>query len=155
MNPNELMDVERGPGSGLYEAAKLLVSLGGEAATLITKHLDPEELELITSEIHNLGTITPSEKKTVIKNFYDTATEREFIAQGGEDMAMKLLSSNLGERKAKAMLDRLKDGGKSDYFAMINEVDAPTVAMRMHIGRMPRAVAQVNVHQDMRVNPAP
>ncbi len=124
----ETMDVERGPGSGLFEAAKLLVSLGGDAATLITKHLEPEELELLTSEIHSLGTITPQEKKTVIKKFYDTATDREFIAQGGEDMALKLLSSNLGERRAKAMLDRFKDGGKSDYFSMINEVDAPTVA---------------------------
>ena len=124
----ETMDVESGPGSGLYEAAKLLVSLGGDAATLITKHLEPEELELLTSEIHSLGTITPQEKKTVIKKFYDTATDREFIAQGGEDMALRLLSSNLGERRAKAMLDRFKDGGKSDYFSMINEVDAPTVA---------------------------
>lgn len=128
MSPKDIIEVERGPGSGLYEAATLLVSLGPEAATLITKHLAPEELELISSEIHNLGTITPRDKKNVIKKFYDTATEREFIAQGGEDLAMKLLSSNLGERKAKALLDRFKDGGKSDYFAMINEVDAPTVA---------------------------
>jgi flagellar motor switch protein FliG len=128
MSGKEMMDIERGPGSGLFEAAKLMVSLGGEAATMITKYLDPEELEILTSEIHTLGTISPGEKKTVIKKFYDTATDREFIAQGGEDLALKLLSSNLGERRAKALMDRFKDGGKSDYFSIINDVDAPTVA---------------------------
>jgi len=136
------LEVERGPGSGVNEAAKLLVSLGTEAATLITKHLDPEELELLTSEIHGLGTITPREKKDVIRRFYDTATEREFIAQGGEDLALKLLSSNLGERKAKAMLDRFKDGGKSDYFSIINDVDAATVANFLK-GEHPQTIALV------------
>ncbi|MDP6418806.1 MAG: flagellar motor switch protein FliG [Candidatus Krumholzibacteria bacterium] len=114
--------------TGLNQAAKLLVSLGPEAASLITKHLNESELEAVSNEILNLGPVTAEEKKRVISRFYETATERRFISQGGEEYARRILSATLGDRRAGALIDRFQEGGENNFFGQINSVDPPTVA---------------------------
>jgi len=104
------------------------VSLGTEAASLISKHLTERELETLSREIHALGHISPEQKREVIRRFYNTVSDRDFVSSGGEDYAQKLLAASLGERKAKSLLEKFKDGDKKNVFGMLERVDAPTAA---------------------------
>ncbi|MCP4548747.1 MAG: flagellar motor switch protein FliG [bacterium] len=113
---------------GVTKAAMLLISLGTEAATEITRHLTDDELEDISQEIVSLGAITPEDKKDVIQDFTETALAREFISQGGEEYAREMLIGSLGERKAKAILNRFRGASENNYFGLISTVDADSIA---------------------------
>jgi len=112
---------------GVHRAAQLLIALGAEAAAAISGHLSDSELEDISAEIVALGSISPGDKRTVIKEFYATAMAREYIAQGGEDYAREMLINSLGERKAKAIMARFRGMTDSSAFAMLSNVDAPSI----------------------------
>ncbi len=116
------------PKSGLERAATLMIALGSEAAAEITRFLTDEELEDISAEIVALGAITADEKDSVIEEFYETTMARSFISQGGEEYAREMLIASLGERKAKAIMSRFRGMGESNYFGLISNVNAESVA---------------------------
>ncbi len=113
---------------GVTRAAMLLIGLGNDAASEITKHLSDDELEDISAEIVALGSITPQEKQEIIESFYETALARNFISEGGEDYARQMLVNSLGERKAKAIMSRFRGMGETNYFGLISNVDPPSIA---------------------------
>ena len=113
---------------GLKQAAQLMVSLGPEASSMISKYLSRGELEMISREIHSLGNISPLEKKAVVRKFYETAYDRDFVSSGGEEYARKLLAASLGERKADSLLEKFREGDRDNIFGMLERVDASTAA---------------------------
>lgn len=114
--------------SGITRAAMLMIALGTEAASEITRHLSDEELEDLSAEIVALGTISSEERKSIMTEFMDSAQARDYILQGGEDYARDMLISSLGERKAKAIMSRFRGMGETNYFGLISNVDPPSIA---------------------------
>ena len=114
--------------SGIERAATLMIALGSEAAAEITRYLSDNELEDISAEIVALGAITSIEKDVVIEEFYQTTMARDFISQGGEEYAREMLIGSLGERKAKAIMSRFRGMGESNYFGLISNVNAESIA---------------------------
>ena len=114
--------------SGVTRAAMLMIALGKEAASEITRHLGDEELAALSVEIMALGSISPAMKRNVLREFAEMAQGGEYLLQGGEEYAREMLVGSLGERRAKAILGRFRGGGDSNYFGLINNVDPPSIA---------------------------
>ncbi len=114
--------------SGVTRAAMLMIALGTEAASEITRHLSDEELEDLSAEIVAVGTISADEKTSIMQEFMDSAMARNYILKGGEDYAREMLISSLGERKAKAIMSRFRGMGETNYFGLISNVDPPSIA---------------------------
>ncbi|MBM4117008.1 flagellar motor switch protein FliG [bacterium] len=114
---------------GVTRAAMLMVALGKDAASEITRHLSDEELAALSAEIAALGAISADSKRAVLRDFAETAQSRDFMVQGGEEYAREVLVGSLGERRAKSILGRLHGQGEGSYFGLINGVDALSIAM--------------------------
>ena len=83
---------------GIEKSAILLIALGPEKSSKIFKHLKEDEIEQLTLEIANTGSISPQLKEDVLKEFYEVCLAQQYIAEGGIAYAKELLEKALGEK---------------------------------------------------------
>ncbi len=93
--------------SGVRKAAILMMLLGEEAAAMIFRHLSDEDLQELTSEISRLGSISKEASRKVLSEYQDLTVAQDRIAQGGFDVATRLLVRAFGENGAQEMVQRL------------------------------------------------
>ena len=86
--------------SGLEKAAILLILLGEEATTTIYKNLPPGELQLLTQQISSLQNVPPDVADRVLREYHRLSMTQEYIAEGGTDVAEKMLTRAFGEQSA-------------------------------------------------------
>jgi flagellar motor switch protein FliG len=101
---------------GTRKAAILLSLLGDEAAAPILRNLPPDDLERIAEEVANLGQVPFELTLQVLEEYQQMMTAQEFIAVGGQDVAVRLLVKAFGENGAKNMIDRLMRPDESRSF---------------------------------------
>ena len=99
--------MDRGMMTGARKAAILLSLLGEDAAAPLLQKLSDEDLERITEEVTNLGQVPFEATLQVLEEYQHMMTAQEFIAVGGQDVAVRLLVKALGENAAKTMVERL------------------------------------------------
>ncbi len=109
---------------GTRKAAILLVLMGTERAASVLKHLDEDQIELLTLEIANLGKVSDEEKREVMEEFKNLMKAREFIVTGGVDYARQLLEKALGPEKAMEIIDKLVSSLQVRPFEFLRRVDA-------------------------------
>ena len=95
------------PLNGKRKAAILLVLLGDEAATGVYKLLPEEQLRQITQEIAEMEYISPEVAARVLDEYHKLSLTQEYVAQGGQDYASKLLVKAFGEQGARGLLDEV------------------------------------------------
>ena len=93
--------------SGVRKAAILMMLLGEEAAAMIFRHLNDEDLQELTQEISRLGSISKEVSRKVLSEYQDLTMAQDRIAQGGFDVAARLLVRAFGENGAQEMVQRL------------------------------------------------
>ena len=93
--------------SGVRKAAILMMLLGEEAAAMIFRHLNDEDLQELTQEISRLGSISKEVSRKVLSEYQDMTMAQDRIAQGGFDVATRLLVRAFGENGAQEMVQRL------------------------------------------------
>ncbi len=93
--------------SGVRKAAILMMLLGEEAAAMIFRHLSDEDLQELTQEISRLGSISKEASRKVLSEYQDLTMAQDRIAQGGFDVATRLLVRAFGENGAQEMVQRL------------------------------------------------
>ena len=94
--------------AGSRKAAILLAILGEEAAATILRALPEDDLQRLTQEIARPGAMF--RKKTslkVMEEYQHLAMAQEYIAQGGQDAARRMLVKAFGENGARDMVQRL------------------------------------------------
>jgi flagellar motor switch protein FliG len=101
---------------GTRKAAILLSLLGDDAAAPILRNLPPDDLERITEEVANLGQVPFATTLQVLEEYQQMMTAQEFIAVGGQDVAVRLLVKAFGENGARNMIDRLMRPDESRSF---------------------------------------
>ena len=110
--------------SGLQKAAILLITLGPERSAGIFKHLKEEEIEELTLEIANTGTVGPDVKESVLEEFYGVCLAQQYIAEGGIGYARELLEKSLGSEKAMDVIGRLTASLQVKPFEFVRKTDA-------------------------------
>jgi flagellar motor switch protein FliG len=99
--------MDRGMMTGARKAAILLSLLGEDAAAPLLQKLSDEDLERITEEVTNLGQVPFEATLEVLEEYQHMMTAQEFIAVGGQDVAVRLLVKAVGENAARTMVERL------------------------------------------------
>lgn len=94
--------------SGIQKAAMLMVALNIEAASAVFKYLDPVDIESLSAEITKVKSIPSRTVDTVIVEFYNMVTAREYVLEGGIDFAQTLLEKTFGIPKAVEIIDKVK-----------------------------------------------
>jgi flagellar motor switch protein FliG len=92
---------------GMRKAAILLVLLGEQVASQIYRNLPERDLEQLTQEIAELGSIDPDIALAVLEEYHRLAITQDYLAVGGADYAQKLLVTSFGEEGARQLLKQV------------------------------------------------
>lgn len=109
---------------GVRKAAILLIALGPETSSQILKLLPDHLIQKVTYEIANIEYVGPEERDSVIEEFVQMASAREYVLDGGIDYAKDLLNKALGSQRAKEVIDMLNQIQQQERpFAIARKAD--------------------------------
>jgi flagellar motor switch protein FliG len=134
---------------GIRKAAILLVLLGEEIASLIFKNLNEAELQQVTQEISEIGTVDPAEATAILSEYHTLAVTQEYIAQGGTEYAERLLVKTLGEEGARNMLESVNRAQElsASKLDSLQKADPQQLAKFLQ-GEHPQTIALIMAHLD-------
>jgi len=137
--------------SNLRKAAILLVILGEEAAARIYKNLSDEQLQAVTQEIAEMGTVSPQVGTAILEEFHGLTVTQEYLTQGGKEYATKLLIRAFGEEGARTLLDQVL---RSQQISA-SKLDSLRKADPQHLAKFlesehPQTIALILAHLDSR-----
>jgi flagellar motor switch protein FliG len=96
------------PMSGVRKAAILVSLLGEDPAAPILRNLPEDVLQLIAEEVASLPSVPLDITLEVLEEFHEIMRTQEFLAEGGRDVASRLLTKAFGENGAKPMMERIQ-----------------------------------------------
>lgn len=129
--------------SGIKKAAILLISLGPEISSQILRMLPDRLIQKVTYEIANTEYVEPQESESVISDFMDMASAREYILDGGIDYARNLLTKAIGTSRAKEIMEVLNQiQEKEKPFALLRKADTHQLA-NLLLNEHPQTVALI------------
>ena len=114
--------------TGSDRAAILMLALGEETAAQILKHMDPKEVQKIGVAMTELKNVTKDQVDAVILEFGATVEKHTNIGLGTDEYIRKMLTSALGEDKARTIIDRILLGGNSKGLETLKWMDPRAVA---------------------------
>ena len=140
--------LERTQPTGAQKAAILLSFLGEEAAVPILRNLPVDDLQRVTGEIANLARVPVGVTMQVLEEYQQLMAAQEFIAVGGQDVAVRLLVKAFGEG-AKNIVERLAhtDDGPSFDNQSVKQADPQQLA-RFIVNEHPQTKALILGHLD-------
>jgi flagellar motor switch protein FliG len=137
--------------SGLRKAAILLVSLGEDAASQICRHLPPEEVEQVTREIAGLRSVSQETALAVLEEFDRLVLTGDYLAQGGEEYANKLLVKAFGEEGAQELLRQVSRSAEVSASRLHSLQKADPVQLARFVeGEHPQTIALILAHLEAR-----
>jgi flagellar motor switch protein FliG len=152
--PNGMMDPPRGGSrtadrsNGIRKAAILCLALGDDAASAIFKHLEEDEVQLISRELASLQNITSDAVDDVLEEFHQLLLAQTYVVSGGVDYAKRLLVKAYGPEVAKRLLDRITRSLESTAgFEALQKVD-PQQLSKLFQNEHPQTIALVLAHLD-------
>jgi len=131
----------------MQKAATLLILLGEQASAEILKHLDEDEIQLVSREVARISSIGSEQAEGLLEEFYDMTLAREYVLKGGVEYARKLLVSAFGPDSAQRLLDRLMKtlGSELASFDELQKADPQQLAKFIH-NEHPQMVALILSH---------
>jgi flagellar motor switch protein FliG len=141
------MAMTEGRMPGLQKAAILLVLLGEEASTAVYQNLSGTELQQITNQIASLENVSPTVAGSILEEYHKLSLTQDALAEGGLDVAEKLLTKAFGEQAAKTLLKQVMQARKEtgQNFDSLQKVD-PTQLAKFVQNEHPQTVAMVLAH---------
>jgi len=135
------------PLSGPRKAAILLVLLGDDAATSIYRTLPEHQVRLLTEQIAELDFVPPDTAGAVLEEYHNLSLTQDFVAQGGNDQASKMLVKAFGERGAKDLLEQVSQAQEAGVQSMdtLQKTDPQQLAKFIQ-GEHPQTIALVLAH---------
>lgn len=134
---------------GVRKAAILIVLLGEEAASNVFKYLPEADLQKLTQEISEMGTVDTETGMHVLEEYSKLSLTQEYMAHGGPDYAQRLLIKAFGEEGAKALLEQVMraqelSAGKLDSLQKCDPTQLAKFLEREH----PQTIALILAHLD-------
>jgi flagellar motor switch protein FliG len=139
--------------TGPRKAAILLVVLGDEAAAGVYKKLPETVLRLITQEIADLEYVPPDTAARVLEEFHRLNITQDFVTQGGQEYANKLLNKAFGEQAARGLLEqvnKVQEGrAPAQNLDTLQRIDPQQLAKFIQ-GEHPQTIALIMAHLSTR-----
>jgi flagellar motor switch protein FliG len=137
---------------GKKKAAILLVLLGDEVAAAVYKNLPDAEVRKITQEIADLEYISPEMATKVLREYHRLTLTQDYVAQGGQDFAAKLLIKAFGEPGAKELLAEVNRAQEISAQSLdtLQRAD-PNQLAKFIQGEHPQTIALILAHLSTKV----
>jgi len=131
--------------AGVNKSAILLLTLGESEAAEVMKHLDPREVQKISTAMTVLKNLSREQIKEVFEEFHLIAAEKTIFGMDANDYIRKMLIKALGEDKAAGLLDRIMQGDDTSGIEALKWMDTAAIA-EMIGGEHPQIIATILVH---------
>jgi len=137
--------------SGTRKAAILMTILSEEAASTLLHHLPEEDLQSIAHEVARLGNVSKEVSMKVMLEYQEMTATQENIAEGGQDVARRMLVRAFGENGAQSMVQRLVRSQEmnSSRVESLQRIDPKQLA-RFLEGEHPQTIALILGHLETR-----
>ena len=109
------------------KAAVLVLQLGREACAPVLAELTERELELLSTEVAQIGDVDPRLAAEVLEEFAITLTSDSPALRGGMDAARGLLHASISPDRAVAISQRVSKNFVGAPFAFLQKLDARQV----------------------------
>lgn len=95
--------------TGAQRAAILLLGVGEDTATQIMRHMSAKEVQKVGEAMASMTGLTNDDIQQVLKEFQEEAVDINPLAITAPDFTKRVMTSALGEGKAKSILSRVMD----------------------------------------------
>lgn len=109
------------------KAAVIMMVVGPETAGNVIRHMQDDQIELLTLEVARLDRVSPEQREATIMEFYELAVAQDFIAEGGIDHAKKVLESAFGMGKADEIVKKIVAAMQVVPFEFLKKADPSQV----------------------------
>lgn len=134
--------------SSARKAAVLCLTLGEEAASVLFKYLDEQEVQVLSKELALLPDVNSHVADAVVEEFNQLLLARSYITTGGVDYAKRLLNRSFGAEVAKRLTDKVVHSLESPAsFEEIQKTD-PQQLGKLFQSEHPQTIAVVLAHLD-------
>lgn len=109
------------------KAAVMLMVLGPQASGNVVRHLDEDQIEVLSLELARLDKVTPEQREGVIREFYEVAIAQDYIAEGGVEHARRVLEEAFGNDRAEEVIKRIVAAMQVVPFEFLKKADPAQV----------------------------
>lgn len=110
--------------SGVQKAALLMIAFNVDTASEVIKHLDPSDIELISTEISKVRNIPSQIVEMVMEEYYNMVVAREYVLEGGIEFARAVLEKSFGLSKAMEIIEKVKNLTTLKGFDVLKKADS-------------------------------
>jgi flagellar motor switch protein FliG len=130
--------------TGVEKAAILLVLLGEEATAAVYRNLSEADLQRLSQQIAALQNVPPEAASLVLQEYNQLTTTQEYLAEGGTDVAARLLTKAFGETAARSLIEQVMEAREksSVNFDGLQKTD-PQTLVKFVQGEHPQTIAMV------------
>jgi flagellar motor switch protein FliG len=114
--------------SGARKAAILLTVLGEDTAATVFRNLDQDDLQRVADEVASLGAVPVEVSLQVFEEYQRIAQAQDFMIQGGQDFARRLLTKAFGEEDADGIMQRLTKSRQLSPLEALQRADPQKLA---------------------------
>lgn len=129
--------------SGIEKASLLLITLGTKTASDVLRHMSPDEVQRLASQIATNKTADPDLQDIVMEEF--ATFVKSGAGMGGLDYVKELLEQSLGPMKAKEILNDIASGSGGRPFDWIKQSSIPQLTGALRNER-PQVIALILAH---------
>ncbi|MEM9166998.1 MAG: flagellar motor switch protein FliG [Planctomycetota bacterium] len=122
--PGEKLPTNPDDIEGLTKAAILLVTLEPDKAAEVLKAMDEETVEIVTRELAGLGRVPAELTKSVVGEFYHTASAMQHASEGNLDHARMLLSEALDPKLAARVMQQIQTQVQKTPFSFLQRAES-------------------------------
>src|ERR1700733_15328758 len=132
--------------TGVQKSAILLIALGEQGSAELLKHLSDDEVQMVSSAIASLPTISAEHAESVLEEFRSIAADAVQVGHGGIAYAKRMLTNAFGPEGSKKHLERLPEAsGKGSHSRELQRVE-PQLLARFVRSKHPQTVALILAH---------
>jgi flagellar motor switch protein FliG len=133
--------------SGRQKAAVFLACLGPERASRVLGQLQEEEVDQMTLDLSGLGNIDPEMRSAIFDALHEMAVAKNFVTQGGIDMAKNMLEKTFGSDRAFEILTRLQSSLQEVPFQFLKKADPAQISSFIQ-DEHPQTISLILAHMD-------
>jgi len=127
---------------GKRKAAILLITIGSELASRVYKRLDDKQIEKLTLEISNIGSVAPDIKHSVLEEFQKTVVDQGLAGAGGVSYIREVLEKSVGVHRANDIIARIDVAKEGMPFDAIRKME-PTQILNFIQNEHPQTIALI------------
>jgi len=132
---------------GIRKAAILMMAVGDDLAKKLFQSLDEKQLEKITFELTEMGSVPAELLTQVLMEFYGLLETQQYMVHGGMAYARRILTETFGEERAHQLLAQMQmvQERTTGDLAMLQQMD-PQQLSKFLENEHPQTMALVLAH---------